>query len=597
MGAWLRACFCHALAARSSAVAAQSLDMSSSFLRALVAALIWCAVTPVGAAGADDVPPALAQGDEPVPLHPHSRSWIEPEAVRTIADIAAAEDSLPWQARKPGQVDRIDGKALWIRFDVRVPQKDRWFLEVGAAGIDRVQLFHQDAAGRWVGEEAGDRRPTATWPYPGRYPTFALAPDSLQPKPYWLRIENSRLDFAAPLTLYPERTLLANRDREQFLLGTYFGIAALLALASLAGGLVYHDRAFLAYSLYVTVVGASQLARAGIGAEHVWPGWPYWNDLAVFSWPGLPIAASLWFVRRVTEPVRLARSLDTAVWGLVAAVLLTVLADAILRSRASMTAVLVLSGLSLAAIAGMLLWGWLDGRDPDLRWIALAFLPVVVLALFPLARAFNLIPVSTLTRNAIFFGTVLQMPLLYYVLQVRGLRRRESQVRAATLSQADPLTGLPHRRAMLDRLENSLARARSHRHRFAVLAVRVANLPQIADESGRDAADKALVVATSHLKRVSTDMDMAARVGDNAFVLLLEGVIDGPAAVSRAQQVVASGLRPSPALPPAVTLKFQVAVALLPTEELDGPSSLQWLVDGLEQIDREGRKAIRALNF
>ena len=538
----------------------------------------------------------VAQGEAPLHLRPHALSWIDDTSLRTIDDVAG-DPAIPWTPRRPGQIDRIDGKALWVRFDASVPAGPPWFLEVGAAGIDSARLFYRDARGAWVEQEAGDLRPTATWPFPGRHPTFALAGGDPQPTRYWLRVENRRLDFGAPLLLYPQRTLMATRDREQFLLGGYFGVAALLALAALAGGIVYHDRAFRAYSLYVAVVGLSLLARAGIGAEHLWPGWPYWNDLAVYSWPGLPVAATLWFVRRVTEPVRLSRTLDTAVWGLVAAVLVAVAADAVLRTRVSLNAVLMLTGLSLAAMAGMLVWGWADGRDRDVRRIAACFLPVVALAMFPLARAFNLIPTSELTQNAMFFGTVVQMPLLFYVLQLRGQRRRESQVRAAALSHADPLTGLPHRRALLERLDRSLTRARSHKASFALLAVRVVNLPQIESEFGRDACDKALVLATSHLKRASEDTDLAARVGDHAFVLLLEGVVEGPMAISRAQQVVASGLRPSPALPPGVTLKFHVAAALLPHNALDGLGVLQWLEDGIEQIARDGPKAIKALNF
>lgn len=548
-------------------------------------------------APAASVAPAVAQGEQPVALHFNSRSWIDGQGGYRIAEIEAAGESLPWRARRPDQTDRIDGKALWIQFDVQQPSAERWFVEVGAAGIDRVQLFHRSAAGEWVMREAGDALPTATWPVPGRYPTFVLPRTGAQPMRYWMRVENSRLDFAAPLTLYPEHQLLAKRDRDQFLLGAYFGIAALVALAALISGILWRDRAFRAFALYITVVGASQLARAGVGAEHVWPDWPYWNDLAVFAWPGLPVAAALWFVRLVTEPARLSRSLDTIVWGLVAAVLLAVAADAVLRTRLSMVMVLSLTGVSLAALVAMVVWGWVDGRDRDLRLVALGFLPVVVLALFPLARAFNLIPVTTLTRNAIFFGTLLQLPILYYALQVRSLRRRESEVRAAALSHADALTGLPHRRSFLERLETTLARARSQKQRFAVLGVRVANLEQLVEEFGPDSVDKALVVAASHLRRVITDVDMAARVGDRDFALLLEGPLEGPTAVSRAQQVVASGLRQTAALPAAATLKFHVTVGLAPHNDHDAHATLQWLLDGLDQITPDAKKAIRALNF
>jgi diguanylate cyclase (GGDEF)-like protein len=573
--------------------------MRRGFLRALLrAAFIWGALA-AGAAPAVQaaLPPAVAQGAEPIPLNLYSRSWIDQQGGRQIAEIDAAQDTLPWVRRRAEQTDRVDGRALWIQFDVRVAEPDQWFVEVGAAGVDRVQLFYRNAAGAWVVQEAGDNQPISSWPVPGRYPTFALVQGNPNPVHYYMRVEHTRLDFAAPLTLYRERTLLAKRDREQFLLGAYFGLAALLAIASLASGLAYRDRAFVAFGIYITVIGAGQMARAGLGAEHIWPDWPYWNDLAVIAWPGLPVAAALWFVRVVTEPAHLSRALDLGVWALVATILLAVAGDTVLQSRGTMVLVLVLSGLSLAAVVAMVVWGWIDGRDPDLKLVALGFLPLVILALFPLARSFNLIPVSLLTRYATFFGTALQMPILYYALQVRSIRRREGEVRAGALSHRDALTGLPHRRALLERLETTLARARSNKQQFALLGVRISNLDAVTEEFGREAANKALVVAASHLRRCITDIDMAARVAERDFVLLLEGPLTGAVAISRAQQVVASGLRQIEALPAALTLKFHVSVALLPHNALDAAVSLQWVLDGIDQIAAEPRKMLRALNF
>jgi two-component system, sensor histidine kinase LadS len=92
-------------------------------------------------------------------------------------------------------------------------------------------------------------------------------------------------------------------------------------------------------------------------------------------------------------------------------------------------------------------------------------------------------------------------------------------------------------------------------------------------------------------------MDVVARVGDHQFALLIEGPATQQNATSRAQQLVASGLRASPALPPGLLLKFQVAVALLPDQNLNAEDSLNWLVDAVNSSWPDSRKLIRALNF
>jgi diguanylate cyclase (GGDEF)-like protein len=551
----------------------------------------FCALAPAQTSG-----PVRLGADPIIPLNVQSRSWLETEGRRTVDQVEAAGDTLPWRPRQPGQKDRIDHQALWIQFETVVTGDEHWFLELGSAGVDRAQLFYRDAAGSWVVQEAGDHRAVAKWPLPGRLPTFHLEHESNRPVRYWLRVEHDRVDFAASLLLLREDALLASREREQFLLGTYFGLACLIMLASLAHGLAFRDRAFLAYAAYVALLGGGQLARLGVGAQHLWPDWPAGNDTASFVLPSLSSAAALYFVKVVAEPARFSRWLDIVARALIAATLAAVALDAVMASRASLGVVLVCAVLALATCVAMIAGSWLDGRDRDIRLVALGFAPLVAFAVFPLARAFNLLPDGSLTRYGVFIGSVLEMPILYYALRVRSTRRRESELRAAALSHTDALTGLPHRRGLLQRLETSIARARSQRQNCALLAVRIANMDAI-EEFGRDAAEKATVVGASHLRRAITDADMAARVSEHEFAVLLEAPVNAAAALSRAQQVVASGLRQIEALPSALTIKFHVAVAMLPHNQHGAEALLDWTLEGLQQMPADSRKLIKPLNF
>lgn len=573
--------------------------MRSRYLRVLAAALLWFASW-CGPAFADESPAPVAtlvaKGGAVVPLQGYSRYWIDDGGAKTVEQVEAAANTLPWQARQPEQ-HRLDGKALWIQFDLTVADRGSWFLEVSAPSTDLAELFHRGPDGAWIRQEAGENLPVSSWAVPGRLPTFELNMNDGRSRRYWLRIQHGRADFSPRLAIYRDTTLLAKREREQMLFGAYFGISALVALAALTSGIAYRDRGFLVFALYVFFLAFGQMARVGIGAQHLWPDWQYWTEAASSAWPGLPTAAALWFIKVMTEPARLSRALDLGVWALIAALLGAVALDMTIATRLSMFLVLLLSGLSLAAILSMVVWGWLDGRDRNLRLVAIGFVPMVVVAMFPLLRGLGLIPGSTLTKYGLYFGSVLQMPLLYYALHVRSMSARESELRAAALTRTDALTGLPHRRGLLERLETTLARARGLKQPCALLAVRVSNLDAIVEEFGRDAAEKALVVAASHLRRAIVDIDMAARVGEREFAVLLECPTTAEMALSRAQQVVASGLRQIEALPAALTMKFHVAVALLPHHGMDAAGSLQWVLDGLDLITPEARKLIKPLNL
>jgi len=553
---------------------------------------------PPPAASTPATPPIVLPADGGVvSLDGRSRFWIDPTSIRTVEQLEPTANSAAWATRQTGHSYNVDGKALWFEFEVANTSERRWFLQVGGSGIDRIQFFYRGADGQWIMQEAGDTKAVSQWPIPGRFPTFELSQVRQTPVRYWVRFEHARVDFAYPMALYDQSSLLASREREQLLLGAYFGLAALITLVSLANAIGYRDRNFVAYAVYVATLAVGQLAYLGVGAQHVWESWLHWNAISTFLLPGVSAAAALWFARTVTEPARFSKILDRLVWGLIVALLASVAIDTALQTRSTFAAMMLLTLSTVGVVAVLIGLVWVRGNDPYIRLIALGFLPVLVMALFPLARSLNLIPASMLTRYGLSMGAAMEMPILFYALSLRGNRRRESQVRASALSSNDVLTGLAHTRTLVQRLDSALARARNLKHACALVAVKVSNLDAIAAEHGRDTADAALVVAASLLRNAITDIDLAARVGDQDFALLLEGPTTTENAMSRAQQVVAAGLRSSDALPAGTTLKFFVAVALLPDKDFDANGSLKWLLDAVHAMSPGSRKLIRALNF
>jgi len=553
---------------------------------------------PPPAASTLAAPPIVLPADGGVvSLDGRSRYWIDPTGIRTAEQLEPTANSPVWATRETGHGYNIDGKALWFEFDAVNGTNRRWFLQIGGSGIDRVQFFYRGADGQWIAEEAGDTKAVSQWPLPGRFPTFELSPVRQTPVRYWVRVEHARVDFAYPMALYDQSSLLASREREQLLLGAYFGLAALITLVSLANAIGYRDRNFAVYAIYVATLAIGQLAYLGVGAQHVWATWLRWNAMATFVLPGISAAAALWFASTVTEPARFSKVLDRLVWGLIIALLAAVAIDTALQTRGTFAAMMLLTLSAVGVVAVLIGLVWIKGNDPYIRLIALGFLPVLVLALFPLARSLNLIPASMFTRYGLSIGAVIEMPILFYALSLRGNRRRESHVRASALSSNDVLTGLAHSRTLIQRLDSALVRARNLKHACALMAVKVSNLEAIASEHGRDTADAALVVAASLLRNAITDIDLAARVGDQDFAVLLEGPTTTENAMSRAQQVVAAGLRSSDALPAGCTLKFFVAVALLPDKDFDASASLKWLLDAVHAMSPGARKLIRALNF
>ena len=319
------------------------------------------------------------------------------------------------------------------------------------------------------------------------------------------------------------KALFAARETEQFLFGAYFGISVLLALVAVFNAVGFRDRVFAIYAVYLVTFTLGQAAYMGVGAQHLWDPWLTFNAQSTFVLPALSAPAALWFVQRVTEPARFSRRLNQLVGVLIGVLLAVAVVELLMPSRGILSVRLVLTAVSLALVVVLIGLVWTKGDDPDIRIIALGFVPVLVMALFPILRGINVIPNSIFTRYGLAMGAAVEMPILFYALSRRGSRRREAQLRASALPRTDALTGLADRRSLLQRLEAALARARNQRHPCALVVAKLANYDAIAARHGRDTLDRALVVTASHLRRAAADVDLAARAGEREFALLIEG--------------------------------------------------------------------------
>jgi diguanylate cyclase (GGDEF)-like protein len=94
------------------------------------------------------------------------------------------------------------------------------------------------------------------------------------------------------------------------------------------------------------------------------------------------------------------------------------------------------------------------------------------------------------------------------------------------IAHHDPLTGLPNRQLLADRMKQALARAQRSRGKVAVLFLDLDGFKPINDELGHEAGDAALREVTSRLSAVVRSEDTLARVGGDEFVILLSDLSD-----------------------------------------------------------------------
>ena len=121
--------------------------------------------------------------------------------------------------------------------------------------------------------------------------------------------------------------------------------------------------------------------------------------------------------------------------------------------------------------------------------------------------------------------------------------RIQAERKTERLAYFDPLTELPNRRYLIDRLEEALAHARRHHSGGAVLFLDLDRFKSINDMFGHTTGDQLLIKAGGRMRNSLRNGDVAARLGGDEFVILLSDMTNTDAAHAQQAMSVAEKLR------------------------------------------------------
>lgn len=100
--------------------------------------------------------------------------------------------------------------------------------------------------------------------------------------------------------------------------------------------------------------------------------------------------------------------------------------------------------------------------------------------------------------------------------------RIEAEAKLRHLASHDQLTGLPNRRALVEKLADSLTRASRTRTPVALLFIDLDGFKRVNDDFGHAEGDAVLCEVAARLREAVRDTDVVARMGGDEFVVLLD---------------------------------------------------------------------------
>jgi diguanylate cyclase (GGDEF)-like protein len=138
----------------------------------------------------------------------------------------------------------------------------------------------------------------------------------------------------------------------------------------------------------------------------------------------------------------------------------------------------------------------------------------------------------------------------------------------------DSLTGLPNRKLLADRLQQTLARARRHGGRVAVLFLDLDGFKRNNDSIGHEAGDEVLRQVADRLSAVVRETDTVARLGGDEFVLVAADFEGDGVACARALAQKCTEAIGRPLLVRGSTYELGVSVGIALSNEGDHAEAL-----------------------
>jgi diguanylate cyclase (GGDEF)-like protein/PAS domain S-box-containing protein len=197
-------------------------------------------------------------------------------------------------------------------------------------------------------------------------------------------------------------------------------------------------------------------------------------------------------------------------------------------------------------------------------------------------------------------GSVLELDgvpsVLFVVHDISASKAAEEKIQ--TLSYYDPLTNLPNRRLLMERLDSSLAASRQSHRNKALLILDLDQFKNLNDTLGHRVGDLLLQEVARRLGHCVRESDVVARVGGNEFAVVLENLSKTAAeAAAQAQQM---GERILQEIGRTYTLDALdahcaavIGIAIFGEQETDAEEILQQADIAMEQARGAGRNTMR----
>ena len=171
--------------------------------------------------------------------------------------------------------------------------------------------------------------------------------------------------------------------------------------------------------------------------------------------------------------------------------------------------------------------------------------------------------------------------------------RKDAQQRIEFLAHHDPLTGLPNRLLLRDRVERAQIHATRTQSRAALLFLDLDHFKTINDSLGHPVGDRLLRAVVERLKSCVRESDTISRQGGDEFIILLSEMRDSDSVARVADKIQQRMGEPFVLDNHSLNTSFSIGIALFPDDGDDFDSLLQKADTAMYHAKETGRNGHR----
>lgn len=445
--------------------------------------------------------------------------------------------------------------SFWIRVKIDIDKNiaDILYIELAYAFMDYATLYIPNSHGKYEKKISGELMPSQDKEINYRKHLFILPKNLINKNTLYMKVQSAG-STQLPMYLYTSHTLLEEIDKNNFILGLYYGLMLLLMFAALIAYIKINDKLFLFYSLYLFSYILFQLSQNGFFAQFLNP-FPieYSNYAPSFSL-GLVVFSALLFSGKYLQiwgnkHPKLKILFYTLIGSTSFGVLVTFFFNYQIGIYISVVSAIFLPPIVLLSALRSLYVGYKPARYFLAAWI------IFLLGVFSYGLLFlGLIPYSIYAQYAMQIGSTLEILLLSYALVDRinniyndkelailqankylnqmneGLedqvaqRTKELKEKNSLLSELairDAMTGLLNHNTILQELEVMRQTTIRYKYRLCVIMIDIDFFKKINDKYGHPSGDKVIINIAEIMKKFVRQSDLCGRYGGEEFIIAL----------------------------------------------------------------------------